>query len=303
MNIFVTGAAGYIGGSVAAALVAAGNQVTGLVRSEARATQVRERGLEPLIGTLADADLLAGAARAADAVVNAAKADDPAPVEAMLPALASSGKAFLHTSGSSIVGDLAGGTASAKVYDEDTPVVPLEGRAGRVAIDQRVLAAAEDGVRAVVICPSLIYGRGRGVNPNSIQVPWMIDLARESGVAKHIGPGENIWANVHIDDLVELYLLALEKAPAGAFYYGASGENSMREVAGAIGRMLGLGERTEAMTLEEAGTIWGAGAAAYTFGSNSRVRGARARQELGWAPKGPALLDDIERGSYAAQTG
>ena len=39
-------------------------------------------------------------------------------------------------------------------------------------------------------------------------------IARAEGFA---GPGENIWSNVHIDDLVPLYLLAVDKAPAGSF--------------------------------------------------------------------------------------
>jgi hypothetical protein len=35
------------------------------------------------------------------------------------------------------------------------------------------------------------------------------------------------------------------------------------------------------------------------MGSNSRVRGLRARKELGWTPQAPSLLDEIERGCYA----
>jgi hypothetical protein len=62
--------------------------------------------------------------------------------------------------------------------------------------------------------------------------------------------------------------------------------------------MLGLGERTEPMTLAEAAAEWGEGAANNTMGSNSRVRAVRARRELGWAPHRPSLLDDIEHGSY-----
>ena len=31
-----------------------------------------------------------------------------------------------------------------------------------------MLRAAADGVRSVVLCPSLIYGEGRGANPDSI---------------------------------------------------------------------------------------------------------------------------------------
>ena len=52
MKIFCTGTSGYIGGSVAAHLLAAGHQVTGLVRSQHKADAVRARGIEPGRGTL-----------------------------------------------------------------------------------------------------------------------------------------------------------------------------------------------------------------------------------------------------------
>lgn len=299
MDIFVTGATGYIGGSVAARLIADGHRVTGLVRSEARAAQARERGIEPVVGTLDDGAVLAEAARAADAVINAANAEHRGAVEAMLPALAGSGKALLHTSGSSIVGTRAGGERVEDVFDEDTPFSPSPARAARVALDGTVLAAAAEEIRTVVVCPSLIYGRGHGVNPDSIQVPWLIALAKKHGVPRHIGPGANVWSNVHIDDLVDLYMLALDKAPAGAFYFAENGENSMREVCAAIGRMLGLGDETRSMTLEEAAAEWGEGPANDTMGSNSRVRARRARAELGWAPEAPSLIDEIEHGCYA----
>ena len=83
MKIFCTGASGYIGGSVAAHLVAAGHEVTGLVRSPEKADAVRARGIEPLLGTLDDGQTLAQAAQAADLVVNAASADHKGAVVAM----------------------------------------------------------------------------------------------------------------------------------------------------------------------------------------------------------------------------
>ncbi len=299
MKIFVTGATGYIGGSVADGLISAGHEVLGLVRSEARASEARACGIEPLIGTLDDAALLSQAAGEADAVVNAANADHRGAAEALLAALAGSGKLFLHTSGSSIVGNRAGGEASDEVFDETMPLKPSPARAARVALDRDILAAADNGVRAVIICPSLIYGLGRGAGLHSAQVPWLIELARKLGVAKHIGSGGNIWSNVHIEDLVSLYLLAFERAPAGAFYYAERGENSMREVCQAISRMLGFGGDIKSMTIEEAAAEWGEGPANDTMGSNSRVRAERARQELKWMAKAPSLIDEIERGCYA----
>ena len=66
MKIFCTGASGYIGGSVAAHLIAAGHQVTGLVRSPEKAEAVRARGIQPVLGTLDDGKILTQAAQAAD---------------------------------------------------------------------------------------------------------------------------------------------------------------------------------------------------------------------------------------------
>jgi nucleoside-diphosphate-sugar epimerase len=139
MRIFVTGASGYIGGSVASALRAAGHSVSGLVRSAQKAEQVRAFGVEPVPGTLDDSALLAKCAREADAVIHAADADHRASVEAMLGALAASGKPFIHTSGSSIVGDQAWGEASNQIYEDQTPYTPGPGRAARVAVGTRVL--------------------------------------------------------------------------------------------------------------------------------------------------------------------
>jgi nucleoside-diphosphate-sugar epimerase len=297
MKILCTGASGYIGGSVAAHLVAAGHQVTGLVRSNEKADAVRARGIEPLLGTLDDGELLAQAAQDADFVVNAASADHKGAVVALLDALAGSGKLFIHTSGSSIVGTRAKGQRTDAVFDEATPITPSPARAARVALNDLILSYRDRGCRPVIICPSLIYGLGHGADPHSTQVPLLIDLARKRGCAAHAGPGENLWSNVHIDDLVALYALAIEKAAAGAFLYAENGENSMREVCEAINRMLGLAGPPAAMSMEQAAAEWGEGTAEDTMASNSRVRAVRARQ-LGWKPTARSLLDEIEQGCY-----
>ena len=297
MKVFCTGASGYIGGSVAAHLVAAGHQVTGLVRTLEKADAVRARGIQPLLGTLDDGERLAQAAQAADVVVNAASADHNGAVAALLGALAGSGKVFLHTSGSSIVGTRARGHRSDAIFDESSPVAPSPARAARVALNDLVLSFRDKACRPVIICPSLIYGLGHGIEPHSMQVPLLIGLARRRGCAAHAGPGENIWSNVHIDDLVTLYALAIEKAAAGAFFFAENGENSMREVCAAINRMLGHVGAPSAMSMEEAFSEWGEGLTEDTMASNSRVRAVRARQ-LGWKPKAPSLIEEIEQGCY-----
>jgi nucleoside-diphosphate-sugar epimerase len=300
MRIFCTGTSGYIGGSIAAALAAAGHEVSGLVRSERSAELVRAWGLTPVHGTLDDADVLRAAAARADAVINSANADHEPSAQALLQALEGTGKAYIHTSGSSIVGTPSAGQRVDAIFDENTPVTPSSGRAARVALNEHILAFKAKGVRSIVICPSLIYGISHGPARHSIQVPLLIALAKKAGVARHYGPGENIWSNVHIDDLVDLYILALASAPAGAFYFAENGENSMRQVCEAINRRLGVKVGTVPMSLDEASREWGEGTAQNTMGSNSRVRAVRARAELGWRPSRPSLIDEIESGCYAA---
>ena len=148
MKIFVTGAAGFIGGSIAARLAGAGHQVTGLVRKPEQLDELAKIGVTGVVGTLNDRDLLIAQARAADAVINAASSDNRAAVEAIIEALAGSGKVFLHTSGSSIVGDASGGEGTDQIYFEDQLPAPTPDKAARVAIDDLVLAAAGKGVRS-----------------------------------------------------------------------------------------------------------------------------------------------------------
>lgn len=297
MKILVTGATGYIGGSVSAKLMAAGHKIVGLTRSDDGASKLKELGIEPLVGSLISLDLLADAARSVDAVINAANADDPFAVEAMLPALEGTGKPFIHTSGSSIIADRAAGAASDLIFHEDTPYKSLPEREGRLAVEQLVLSYGQRGVRSCVLRPTLIYGTGLGLHKDSVQVPRMLKLAVDKGKALHIGPGENIWSNVHIDDVTDLYMLILEKAPPGSLFYAENGECSMRAVAQSISRLLGYGGKTESWPMAEALKEWGISAHA-TFASNSRVSALKARKMLDWKPSRPALLDDIENGSY-----
>lgn len=294
----MTGVSGYIGGSVAVALVKAGHGVVGLVRQEDKARQLVLHGIEPLLGTLADLAKITEAARAADAVINAANADDFLVADTLLKALAESGKPLIHTSGTSVVSDRAAGEYGAAIFQEDSPFDPLPERLLRVAIDRAVLMGAQQKIRSVVIRPSLTYGKGHGLNPHSIQLPRLIELARKYKVARHVGRGLNVWSHVHIDDLVDLYLLALGGAQAGSLFYAENGEASWKAMASAVGRLLGFAAETSDWPMEEAVREWGPGAIT-SYGSNSRVRALKARKMLGWEPIGRALLDDIETGSYA----
>jgi nucleoside-diphosphate-sugar epimerase len=292
-TIFITGASGYIGGSVAQKLIKTGLRVRGLVRTKENADALSRLGVEPVVGDLNDADLLIREAKQADGVINAASADHSESVQALIKGLEGSSKPFIHTSGSSIVGDdVRGSQRTESIFDEYTPLVVQKLKQPRRDIDLMVLGASTNDVRSIVICPSLVYGVGRGLNPKSIQIPFLTENAQKQGVVQIVGAGLNTWSNIHIDDLVDLYVLALSKAPAGSFYFAENGEASFEQIGSAIATRL-VFSAIEMLNPDVAAQLWGVPRAYYSFGSNSRVRSVRARQELGWMPRNASAIDWI----------
>jgi nucleoside-diphosphate-sugar epimerase len=301
MKVFMTGASGYIGGTVADSLIKAGHSVAALARTEEAAARLRAHGIEAVRGDLSSHGVVKNAARGADAVINCANADDPFVVAAIMEGLAGSDKAFLHTSGSSVVGDKAAGKYSAKIHHEDTPFEPPPEKIQRYAVQRAVLASSSQGVRSVVLCPCLIYGRGRGANPDSIQVPSLIRQAVKSGVPRYIGDGENVWSTVHIEDVADAYQLALQAARPGSFYFLENGEASLKSIVESIARLTGARRSPESWSIDQAVAEWGPQAAWFSLGGNSRVNADKARKMLGWNPSGVGLFHEIEQGWYRRQ--
>src|SRR5882724_6275297 len=105
MKIFVTGATGYIGGSVATKLLETGHSVIGLARSDGAAAALKKRGIAPLAADINAWTPIVDATKRVDAVINAANSDNPFVVHALLTGLKDSGKTLIQTSGSSVVGN------------------------------------------------------------------------------------------------------------------------------------------------------------------------------------------------------
>ncbi|MDC0710623.1 NAD-dependent epimerase/dehydratase family protein [Stigmatella sp. ncwal1] len=294
---FVTGVTGYIGGSIAEGLRRQGYAVVGVVRNQADAARISALGVETVVGGLDDSALLGRLAREADVTVNAADSDHRGAIEALVGALKGTNKTLVHTSGSSIVADEGTGEPSERVFEDTTPFTPVPQKVARVAIDRLVRDSAREGIRSIVVCPTMIYGNGLGAKRDSAQVPLLIreSLRRKAGV--HIGPGLNVWSNVHIEDLTELYLLVIEKAPPGSFFFAENGEAALKDIAAAISRMEGWEGRTFRWELPEAIQAISEETARYGLASNSRVRATEGKK-LGWSPRHTSLLKDIEFGSY-----
>jgi nucleoside-diphosphate-sugar epimerase len=292
MKVFLTGATGYIGTAVAERLRAAGHELSGLARSDQAASKLRAAGVTPIRGDFTNPAAVADAARSADAAISMATTYDPkvdAPaVDAILDALAGSDKPFVYTSGIWVNGDTGG-----IVVDETTTPEPVELVAWRKAVEDRVLQAAKRGVRSVVIRPAIVYGRGGGI-PAGFR-----DSARKQGAARFVGTGENRWPMVHVDDLADLYLLALERAPAGTLLLAASGPaHPVKQLAAAASRGAGLGGNTAEWPIEQAREELG-DAYADALVLDQQASGRRAQELLGWRPHRPGPIEDLESGSYA----
>ena len=277
MKIFITGATGYIGQAVAAALAAAGNEVLALAHRPGAAEELRALGWTPVEGDLRRPETLAAAVASADGAIHTANTNaddageaDRAAVAAMLGALEGSGKPFVYTSGVWVLGDTGG-----EVADEGSSTaraLPLV--AWRAEVERTVLAAAQRGMGAVVLRPGIVYGRGGGI-------PAMLS----AGKLPVVGDGSQHWTTVHVDDLADLYVLALA-APAGTVLHGISGEVTMGELAAAVG-----GGEVERVTVEEARERLGGFGDALAL--DQRVSAARSREVTGWEPRQPSILETV----------
>ncbi|UPG92745.1 NAD-dependent epimerase/dehydratase family protein [Luteibacter aegosomatissinici] len=294
MKVFVTGTSRYIGGSVAVNLRAQGHEVRGLVRRRESVVSHRSAGIEPVLGALDDTELLGRLANWVDVTINAASSDHFWAAHALIESLSGTGKMLIHTSGSSIVGDDAAGMyAESTVYADDMPFQMLLNRSPRNEIDRLVRAAGIfRGMRTAVICPTMVYGQGLGEKADSDEIPKLRKKSTEVGAGVYIGEGRSIWSNVHIADLVDLYLLAVERAPSALFYFAESGELAMRDVAVAVSHSLGFGGKTQSWNVDDAVAelgLW----PRIALGTNSRVRATNARGVLGWTPSRPDLAATV----------
>ncbi|WP_375397616.1 NAD-dependent epimerase/dehydratase family protein [uncultured Sphingomonas sp.] len=285
MRILVFGATGYVGRHVVARLVTAGHDVTGFIRNPADAALVETQGARAVAGDVAAPATIALFADH-DVVVWAAQLmleDERRFVEAALAALADTGKTFLFTGGTSLISERTDGDWSENSFAEDDAFESRRQIAARLDTERLVRAAGGPGLRTICLRPPLIWGN-HAIKP----IADLYHSARETGAVCYVGRGLNCYSSVHVDDLADLYALAIERGVSGALYHSVSGEVNWRMMAETIAAHLGV--PTRSIGFDEAAAIWDRFTALIVFASCSRSRSPRARAELGWAPD-PARLD------------
>lgn len=297
MKILIFGASGYVGSHVARHLVQSGHAVSGVVRTESSGRIVEDLGATAIQGDMSDLAAIIAMVRDHDAVIWAAQLmleDELRVTSALIDALAGSDRPLIFTSGTSLMSIPTGGDWDERSFAEDDPFEPRRQIAPRLEAEKIVRQAINRGVRGMVIRPPLIWGNG-----GCRMIADFYHSARQTGAVCHIGRGLNVYSNVHVDDLAELYRLALEKGRGGALYFAVSGEVSYGVMARAIADSLQV--ETRSVTVEEGCEIWDRFMARIVLCSCSRQRSPRAREELGWKPREDRLdiLEECRNPAYA----
>ena len=171
MNIFMTGANGFVGLNIVAALVAARHHVTAYVRASSNTAYLEPFGVRIVRGSLDNVGAVTAAMRGAQAVIHTAGntscnwRDRPALIEANVhgtqnvvdAAVANAVSRIVYTSTTSTIG--ADGDRPA---DETTPLCGFRARSPYAITKQRaeqiILAAARRGVECIILNPAEVLG-------------------------------------------------------------------------------------------------------------------------------------------------
>lgn len=222
-RIFLTGATGFVGGSVLSRLIEHPTfehaEIWVLIRpsKKDKIPALHSLGVKTVLGSYDDLDLLEDQAAHADVVFSCADADNLPAAQAILKGMKKKHERtgvqplLFHTSGTGVLVDDAKGLHSTDIIYDDMDADQIDSLPPTQMhrnVDLAILEADRDHhIKSYIILPPTIYSQAKtklvalGVqNPSSIQIPMLIRAGLLKGQGGLVGKGENIWPNVHIDD-------------------------------------------------------------------------------------------------------
>lgn len=287
MKILITGATGYIGFHVALALRRAGHEVWGLARSLEKARRLEQNEILPTLGSLQEPKSFLRVAEECAVLVHAAadyQADTLALDRETLQALLDAGsrgarpKTVVYTSGVWVYGNTGSQPA-----DETAPLLPPHLVVARPGIERMVLDAGH--VRGLVIRPGCVYG-----HQGSLTAMWFSGAHLKRSL-QAIGDGSNRWAMIHVEDLADLYLRAIESGLRGELFNATDRSRStVREMVQAVAEAAGYSGEIRFVPVAEAAKSMGPMAECLAL--DQHVDSRKAVRLLGWQPRHGGFVDD-----------
>jgi nucleoside-diphosphate-sugar epimerase len=303
MKVFVAGATGAIGRPLVDQFVRRGHEVVASTRTPAKADTLRAAGAEPVVLDVLDRDAVMAAVMRAepDAVIHQATAlgamNDFRHIErefAQTNRLRTEGTDHLLEAaraagaGRFVAQSFAGWPAARRggwVKTEEDPFddhPPAQMRSILAAIMRlEAVVTQAEGIAGVALRYGGFYGPGTGLAPGGSQ--WAEVRKRRFPI---VGEGRGVWSFIHIEDAAEATVLAAEQGARGVYNIvdddpapvaawlpalaEAVGAKPPRRVPVWLGRLL-AGDHAVSMMNEIRGA------------SN-----AKARAQLGWAPRTPS---------------
>ncbi|KAI9929800.1 hypothetical protein ASPWEDRAFT_48029 [Aspergillus wentii DTO 134E9] len=324
-KVFLTGSTGYIGGDSLYAISAAYPdwQLSALVRNEAKAAQLTSQypNVRAVIGDLDSADIIEEEVKNANIVGHFADCDHVAAAKAIAKGVSHHTPEnpvwLIHTSGTGIltVEDFRNNTYGIERQKEHNDwdgideLLNLPDDALHRDVDKIIIEAWQrnpDSVKVAIVCPPTIYGPGRGPgNQKSVQAYWLSAAALKRKQGFLVGQGKNIWHQVHIQDLTNVYLALADAAAAGGgqatwndkgYYFAENGSFVWGDIQRAVAKAAyekKLIPSPDVETLPDAQVAELHPFGLYAWGTNSRGHAIRARKLFGWTPQKPTLLELI----------
>jgi nucleoside-diphosphate-sugar epimerase len=289
VKVLVTGASGFLGHAVCNELGERDHEVAALVRRPGS----EPSGTSAVSGDLVDADALGAVLKSVrpDCVIHlaaeiASQRDAARIAEVnvegtrrlLVASAAADGPRFVFTS------TVVTGDAHGAALDEDS-TLPIETAYGRSKQEGERLVRAS-GLSNVIIRPSHVYG------PGGWYAQEFVKRLKQPGRFAVIGPGDNWWDVVRVEDVASACVDAAERAPSGAIYHvvddepiryydfvaltaEALGVGSPRRIPAWLARLVAGDDPVRAVLRSARST-------------NSRIKG-----ELGWKPRYPSARDGV----------